>query len=62
MLGLCLEKGTVKLMLSEVRSGEKKPYETPILHEYGDLGDLTLGGNGTNMDNGTGGGMSSTKN
>jgi hypothetical protein len=52
----------MKLMLSKVRSGEKKPYAAPILNQYGDLGDLTLGGNGTSMDNGTGGGMSNTKN
>jgi hypothetical protein len=39
----------------------KKPYESPKLQEYGDLGVLTLGGNGASMDNGTGGGMAATK-
>ena len=41
---------------------KKKPYEAPKLKEYGDLGVLTLGGNGLNKDNGTGGGMAGTKN
>ena len=40
---------------------EKKPYQPPRLIEYGDLGNLTLGGNGSKIDNGTGGGMTNTK-
>ena len=40
---------------------EKLPYSAPILTEYGDLGVLTLGGSGMNMDNPLGMGAFSTK-
>jgi hypothetical protein len=39
----------------------KKPYQAPELKEYGDLGQLTLGGSGMNMDNPLGMGVFSTK-
>jgi hypothetical protein len=47
--------------LNEPSAEEEKPYESPRLTEYGDLGNLTLGGTGMNMDNGLGGGMAGTK-
>jgi hypothetical protein len=47
--------------LNQTSAKKKKAYESPDLTEYGDLGDLTLGGTGMNLDNGIGMGMAGTK-
>jgi hypothetical protein len=35
----------------EMHNEIKKPYQAPQLKEYGNLGQLTLGGSGMTMDN-----------
>jgi hypothetical protein len=56
-----LEQGDMSLKRAKVRikrnkAPSKATYTTPRVIEYGDLGDLTLGGNGMRRD-GVGGGM-----
>jgi hypothetical protein len=45
----------------EVPGEARKPYQARQLKEYGNLGQLTLGGSGINMDNPLGMGVFSTK-
>jgi hypothetical protein len=54
-------EGCLSVTQIEARKQEKRAYQAPQLKEYGDLGVLTLGGSGMNMDNPLGMGLFSTK-